>query len=57
MQAEDLKGWLRKATHTKAPESRRWEILVRLVRRTFGDGNPPEELAWETMVLILKGKG
>ena len=30
---------------------------MRLVQRTFGDGNPPAELAWATMVLILKGKG
>ena len=36
---------------------RRWEILVRLIQRTFRYGNPPEELAWATMVLILKGKG
>ena len=28
-----------------------------LVQRTFGDGTPPEELAWATMILILKGKG
>ena len=57
MQAEDLKGWLREATHTKAPSQRRWEILVRLLHWTFRDGTPPEELTWATMVLIPKGKG
>ena len=31
--------------------------MVRLVQQTFGDGNPPSDRAWATMVLILKGKG
>ena len=31
--------------------------MVRLVQMTFGDGKCPMELAWATIVLILKGKG
>ena len=31
--------------------------MVRIVHQTFGDGTPPEELVWATMVIILKGKG
>ena len=34
-----------------------WELLVRLLQRTFGDGNLQEELAWVTLVLIPKGRG
>ena len=57
MRTEYLKVWLREETRKQEPVSRMWELLVRLVHRTFGDGNPPEELAWATMVLTLKGKG
>ena len=57
MRTEDSKGWLQEATRKKDLSRRRWEILVRLVQRTFGGGTPPKELAWETMVLIPKGKG
>ena len=42
MCAEDLKEWIREATHKKEPARRRWEILVRLVHRTFGDETPIE---------------
>ena len=38
MQSEDLQGYLREATCTKASTRRRWELLVRLVHQTFGDG-------------------
>ena len=55
--AEDLRGRLREATRTKALARKGWELLMRLVHRTFGDRTPPEELAWATIVLILKGKG
>ena len=41
----------------KEPVMRQWELLVILVQQTFGDGNPLEELARATMVLIQKGKG
>ena len=54
MGAEDLKGWVREATRKKEPVRRRWEILVRLVHQAFGDGTPPEEFAWEIMVLVPK---
>ena len=57
MSAEDLKGWMREETRTKAPVRRSWELLVRLVQRKLGEGNPPEDLACATMVLILQGRG
>ena len=56
MWTEDLKGWLRETTHKKEMMSRRWDLLVRLLHCTFGYMNPSEELAWATMILILKGK-
>ena len=31
--------------------------MARLVQVTFGDRNVPEELAWATIILIMKGKG
>ena len=57
MRAEYLKGWLWGANHKKHPVSRIWELVERLIKMAFGDGNLPEELAWETMVLLPKGKG
>ena len=44
-------------THKREPARTQWELLARVVHMTFGDGNPPADLAWATMVLILKGKG
>ena len=41
MHAEDLKGWLRESPRKKEPVRRRWEVLVRLVQRMFGYGDPP----------------
>ena len=35
----------------------RWELLVRLVHRTFRDGIPLAELAWAKIELISKVKG
>ena len=32
-------------------------MLVRIIQRVFEDGVLPEEVAWETMVFLLKGKG
>ena len=55
IRAEDLSGWLQEATRKKEPVRRMWKLLLRLVQWTFGDRNPPEELAWATMVRILKG--
>ena len=40
-----------------APEGIMWELVVRLVQVMFRDGTIPEEIAWETMVLLPKGKG
>ena len=57
MCAEDLKGWLREETRKRETTRTWWELLVRLLQRTFGDWTPPADLAWATMVLIPKGKG
>ena len=57
MHTEDVKSWLQKAMRKRESVISRWEIFVRLVQRTFGDGTPPVDLAWATMVLILKVKG
>ena len=45
MRVEDFRGWLREETCKKYTVRRRWELLVRLVQRTFRGGTPPEELA------------
>ena len=45
------------ARHEKDRVKRRWELVVRLVQVTFGDGNVLENIAWEMMVLLPKGKG
>ena len=57
MQAEYVKGWLREASREKNPVRRRWWLLVRLIKRTSEDGLVPEEVAWVTMVFLLKGGG
>ena len=44
-------------TYEGSGTEKRWELLVRLVNWTFGDGTLPEELAWATMVIIPKGMG
>ena len=56
MCAEDLKGRIGEAMRKKDTARRRWELVVRLVKVTFGDGNVTEEIAWVTMVLLPKGK-
>ena len=35
---------------------RRWVLLVRLIQRVFEYRVFPEELTWEIMVLLPKGK-
>ena len=30
---------------------------MRLIQRTFKDGVVPEEVAWKTMVFLVKGRG
>ena len=39
------------------PVRRRWQILMLLIQRAFGDGTLPEELEWATMISLPKGKG
>ena len=53
MRAEDLNVWLWESTRKKELVRRRWDIVVILVQRTLGDGTPPSDRVWETMVLIL----
>ena len=36
---------------------RKWELVVRLAQLEFGDGTVTEEIAWEMMVILPKGKG
>ena len=55
MRVEELKGWLREATFKKERVKRMWNLLVRLLQRTFRDMTPPEDLEWATMFLIPKG--
>ena len=33
------------------------QLLVRLIKRTFGDGTLPGEVTWATMVFLPKGSG
>ena len=57
MYAEDLKEWPREDMQEKKPVQRRWHLLVRLIQRAFGYSNLLEEVTWDTMVSLLKGKG
>ena len=34
-----------------------WRLLVRLIQNNFKDGVVPEEVAWSTMILFMKGRG
>ena len=54
---EDLKEWRKEDKWEKDPEGRRCNLVVRLVQVMFRDGTVTEEIAWENMVLIQKGKG
>ena len=55
--AEDLRGWLRGETRKEKTVMHRWEKVVRLIQLEFVERELPEEITWETMVLLLKGKG
>ena len=57
MRVEYLKGWHQEANHNKYPEGRRWEPVVRLVQVIFRDETVPEEIAWVTVVILLKKGG
>ena len=57
MRVEDLKGWLRGASICTNPVKHQCQLLVRLIQKTFKDGVVPEEVAWETMVFLPKGRG
>ena len=47
---------MQETTREKNPVYRWWKLLVRLIQRTFGDRNFPEEVTWVTMVFIPKGR-
>ena len=57
MRVEDLKGWFREAMREKNPVQRQWQILVRLIQRTFGYGTVLDEATWAKNFFLLKGKG
>ena len=52
--AEYLKGWLREASREIDLVTYQWRLLVRLIHKIFKDGLVPEEVAWDTMVFLLK---
>ena len=52
MRAKDLKGWRQEVKRKKDIEDRRWEPVVRLVQVMFRDRTVPEDIYWETMVLL-----
>ena len=56
MKVEDLKEGLREGSRDTKPVTHRWQLLVRLIQKTFRDGAVPEEVAWATMVFLPKGK-
>ena len=57
IRAKDLKGWRQEVKRKKDIEDRRWEPVVRLVQVMFRDRTVPEDIYWETMVFLSKGKG
>ena len=69
MRAEHLKGWLAASNRGKLAEEKGeekmkaeeegrylWGKLVELTYTAFREGEMAEEAAWQTMVLIPKGK-
>ena len=57
MRTENLKGWRQESKREKDPEGIRRELVVRLFKVMFSDGSVLEDIYWETMVLLPKGKG
>ena len=57
IQAYDLKRWLRETSLEKNPVRRQWWLLVKLIQRMLEDGVMTEEVTWETIVLLQKGRG
>ena len=52
-----MKGWLWEASREKSLVRHLWGLLVRIIQREFEGGLVTEEVAWETMVFLLKGRG
>ena len=48
---------MREAFWEKKPVRRWWKLLMWIIHRTFGEGPLPEEVTWETMVFLPKGRG
>ena len=57
MRAEHLCQWLIDAMRDNAPDATNWLKVVAIVQAAFQDGTLAEELTWQTVILILKGKG
>ena len=57
MRAEDLKGWLIEASREIDPVMYQWQLLVQIIQTNFKYGSVMEEVAWDTMVFIPKGRG
>ena len=68
--AEHLKGWLtaskrgggaedkgKKKTETEEEGEEMWEKVVEMTQTAFREGKLAEESAWQTVVMIPKGKG
>ena len=57
MRTKGLKGWMQEASREANPVKHRWRLLVRLIQKTFKYRVVPEEVAWSTIVFLLKGRG
>ena len=56
MRADQLKAWMREATRERDPATTRWDALAIMTQLYFREGILSEELTWNTMILILKGR-
>ena len=57
MQAEQLRQWMIATTYNNSPDATNWLKVVAIVQAAFQDGTLAEELTWQTVILIPKGKG
>ena len=57
MREEELKEWLREASRETKPVKHWLRLLVRLIQKNSEDGSVLEEVAWEMMVFLPKGRG
>ena len=57
MRAEHLRQWMIAATRDASPDATNWLKVVAIVQAEFQDGALAEECMWQTVILILKGRG